>query len=358
MKGMNYRRMLIPAILVAGLLPMSSMAQTDLAVKSVMQAYTLRTTGHADSARTILQGILEKDSTDAMANFEMARLIEGMNPLQVGEAMHYYDAAVKEDPQNSFYRFYRAKAVFLKAFIGMHGDDADVGELIGETGAAFEDVLKTDPECTAALLYLTDIYGVLPADMGGDSAKAVHYAKMLKPSDRFAVAQSEVILSRGEMDEVEFWKSYIAQNGESVNALERLGKAYLMNDDIENAKSCFNKVIEDDPSKQVLLLDLGRKYIYRVMQGGEDKDANLAKVKEYMLQYLESPGTKPVSIQAWCYGVLGRVEMFQGNQEESQKYLQKAQELDTYFSRAMAVPSVDDPPNALTYNYSSFFRPF
>jgi tetratricopeptide (TPR) repeat protein len=351
--------MVIRAFLVAGILVIPVVISAQPTVDRVMEAYTLRTAGQADSAKTILEEILAYDSTHAMANFEMARLLEATSPMQSEVILGYYSRAVAADPQNTHFRFARARSLLLKAYIAMHGDDTEAGrEAIRETCQAFGDVLEKDPACTEALLYLTDIYATLPVELGGDSAKAKYHATMLEQINRFAGAQGEVIMAGEEFDEAAFWEGYLSENGEDPRAMERQGRALLMKDDIAGAEQCFDKVIKSDPTKQILQLDLARGYIYRVMRDTSDNEANLGQAKAYLLAYLDSPVEKPVGVQAWSYGLLSRIEMFLGNKEASEEALQHARELDPNFSRAMAVPSVDDPPDALTYRYGSFFRPF
>ncbi len=345
--------------MLASFLTLPKHGQCQTSYDAAMQAYTLRMQGKSDEAKAILEKSLQQDPGSAVANFEMARLLEAANPLNIEEILHYCDQAVANEPQNVFYAMYRARTLLLKAYIAMHQDDTDeIRRGIDATCAAYQHVLELDPGCTEAMLYLEDIYANLPTDMGGDSAKAETYAMMLAEADPFYGAQGKIILARGEMDVTDYWQNYLSQNGENLLALEFLGRAYLMKDDIAQAESCFDKIIRSDPSRQILVLDLARAHLLRVMQGKGTNDTDLAQARKYFDAYLNSDVEKPVCIEAWCYGFLSRIEMFTENKEASEKYLDKANALCPTFSRAFAVPSIDAPPDALTYSYSSFFTPF
>ena len=74
--------------------------------------------------------------------------------------------------------------------------------------------------------------------------------------------------------------------------------------------------------------------------------------------YLNSDGSKPVIVKAWCYGWLGMIEERQGNTELANKYKAKAEGLMPNYPRYTALPKIDVPPNVLAYEFSSYFSPF
>ena len=194
--------------------------------------------------------------------------------------------------------------------------------------------------------------------MGGNPEEANKLAADLADLDKFAAARAELMLAGDNAAPTEHWTKYMKQNGQSAEAMKLLGKSYLMEDDIEGAEEWFDKVIATYPGNEELYLDLARAHIFRVMQGGESTDQNLENARRYMRQYLDGEFDKPVCTEAWCYGLLSRVEMFMEDKEASEKSLQKANDLCPTFSRAMAVPSSDPDPTDPGYTYSSFFRPF
>ncbi len=327
--------------------------------EEVMEAYELRMKGQADDAKELLLSILKNDSTNAMANFEMARLITATDIMNTEAGLVYIGKAILSDPDNTLYLYYKANALLLKAYIEMErGHNESVHELIEETCAAYENVLSKKPDCIQAFMYLIDIYGSLPAELGGNKEKAESYVKSLSTVDAFYGARGKFVLLQETMKETDYWEKYISENGETDDALELLGKAWLINDNPQNAQKCFDKILAHDPSKTILNLDMARLYIMHVMQRISPAETELPKVKEYIMKYLESAVEKPVSIQAWCYGILSNAEAMLGTKDQADIYLQKARSLYPDFSRAFAIPATEFPPNEMVFVYKSFFKPF
>lgn len=326
----------------------------------IIVAYELRTNGKSDEAKAKLEKIIQQDPTNAMANFEMARLMESYDAMNVDTSIYYCSKAAEHDPENSLYAFSLADMMLLKAYIAMHeeNNEPQVKQLIGEACEAFQHVLDIKPGCKESMMYLIDLYGSLPEEMGGDKGNAEHWVQKLESMDEFYGARGRFILLQEDTSEVGYWNNYISENGESNEVFELLGRAYLMAGDITNAEKCFIKVIDTDSSKQGLILHLARGHIMRIWQGKATEDEVFPLAKQYILKYLADDQEKPVNIESWCYGVLSRIEKGLGNTGQSDEYLEKAKSLNPGFSRAFAIPEVDTPPNETSYSFSSYFRPF
>lgn len=336
----------------------------DYKVESeVNKAFELRTNGEADEAQLILKDFLKENPNNAMANFEMARLLGNDNAKimqNIDSVLYYHNEAILNDQDNSFFEFYSAKMHFLKAYISMMKGDSKENSKLYTSNACdkFQNVLKKDPKCKEAYMYLIDTYGNLPEDMGGDKNKAKEYLPPLEKLDPFYAARAEYIINKDSINEVEYWNEYIAKNGESKDATECLAKAYLMAGDLENAENTINEIVANDPSKSILYLDIARAYGMKLMQSKEINEAYANSSKGYFNKYLDSGVDKPNCITAWTYGALSNVERKTGNQEGSKKYSEKAKSIDPNFSRAFAIPEVEDSPENLGYSYKSFFRPY
>lgn len=326
----------------------------------IIQAYKLRINGKSEEAKTKLEEIIQKDPTSAMAYFEMSRVMTSIDMMNVDTSIYYLNKAAELDPENSLYAFSIANQILLKAYIAMHeeNNEPQVKQIIGEACDAFQHVLDIKPDCKESMMYLIDLYGSLPEQMGGDKDKAKYWVQELESIDKFYGARGRFILLQEDSSETGYWKNYIAENGESNEALELLGRAYLMTGDIGNAENFFNKIIESDPSRQILLLHLARGHIMRMWQRKASEDEAMPLAKEYILKYLSGDQEKPVCVEAWCYGTLSRLEKGLGNTEKSDEYLEKAKSLKPDFSRAFAIPDVETPPNETSYSFSSYFRPF
>lgn len=335
----------------------SSCKESD---KAVLEAYELRIDGKTDQAKELLLNILEEDSTNATAYFELARTLNYMNIMGSEEAYQAIQTALKYDPDNIVYAYYNAKNCFLKAYIAMHQEADNTKDLINDVCNEFVKVLEMKSNYPEALMYLVEIYGMLPEDMGGDKIKAEEYIQKLEKLDKFYGAKARLVLLPEGSDMVKYWKNYIAVNSEDCKALKELGVASLFNDDIDSAKESFTKAIALDKSQNVRLLDLSRFHMMKVMQNKDAAGEELPKSKKYIEQYLASIPEPIVPLKAYALGMLVKIEMFSGNKSESEKLMEEAKALDPYFSRAFGLPSLAmfEPPEKLDHHFGSFFSPY
>jgi tetratricopeptide (TPR) repeat protein len=332
--------------------------------KEVLKAYELRMSGKVDQAKTLLETILAKDSTNAMANYEMARLkhymLTGGGGVKIDDIIISADKAVNYDPKNATYAYYKAISSFLNAFMAMQTGQGDVKSNIAQTCADFEKVLSLKPDYYEATLYLVEIYGMLPQDMGGDSAKAAAYVDKLEKTDSYFGAKAKAALAPENADMVTFWKDLLVSDGKDPELLMEVGRAYLYADDLANAEIYFNDAIKSDPSKSILMLDLARYHMYKVMENKDLAGTELPIAKTILEKYLNSSPEPVIPLKAYAMGALTRCEMFLGNQAEAEKLMEDAKSLDPYFSRASGVPTLllFDPPDQISHHFFSFFRPF
>lgn len=332
--------------------------------KEVLKAFNLRMSGHVDEAKTLLDDILAKDSTNALAWFEKARLqhylLTGGGSMNMDNILTPINKAVKLDPQNVTFAYYKAIASFLNAFMSMQMGTGEVKNKIVETCTQFEKVLSLKPDYYEASLYLVEINGMLPANMGGDSIKAIQYAEKLASQNRYFRAKAKADLAPETNDMVYFWKDQLASDSKNPELLMEIGRAYLYKDDPENAEKYFGKAIESDPSKNILILDLARYHMMKVMQNRELSNSEIPLSKKYLEKYLASVPEPNIPLKAYTLGLLARAEMILGNKEESEKKIEQAKSLDPYFSRASGVPTLllFDPPTQISNHFFSFFKPF
>ena len=214
------------ALILNGTIVCSCSDKTDMAV---LKAYELRIDGKTDQAKELLLTILKKDSTNAAANFELARTLNYMNIMGSEEASAALKSAVKYDPKNIVYAYYNAKDCFLKAYIAMHNDEEKVSNLLNTTCNEFVKVLEMKADYPEALMYLVEIYGMLPEEMGGNKTKAEEYTQKLEKLNKFYGAKARLVLMPEGTDMVEYWNNYIAKNGEDCLSLKELGVAHLYN---------------------------------------------------------------------------------------------------------------------------------
>jgi hypothetical protein len=357
------KKLFLLLILTSGVLVINSFAG-DNSDKEVLNAYELRMNGKVDEAKALLNSILSKDSTNAMAWYEMARINHymfiGSGGTTINDISVAIDKAVANDPTNVTYAYYKAIASFLNAFMAMQTGQGDVKNCIKQTTIQFDKVLDLKPDYYEASLYLVEIYGLLPQDMGGDSANAIDYAYRLGTNSQYFGAKALAVLSPEGTNLVKYWEEFLPENGSDPDFLMEAGKASLLNGDPINAEKYFNIAMLTDPSKNVLILDLARYHIMKVMQSPDLAKTELPLAKTYLASYLQTIPAPVTPLKAYTLGLLARIEMVLGNQDTSDKLTAEAKSMDKYFSRASGVPTLMlfDPPDQICYHYFSFFSPY
>jgi tetratricopeptide (TPR) repeat protein len=332
--------------------------------KKVQAAYWLRMNGKADAAKGLLDSILSEDSTLAMAYYEKARLnhyiLLGRGEVTISDILVPAGKAVQYDPSNVTYAYYKALVTFFNAYFAMQTGQGDPKTYVDEAIKEFEKVLAMKPDYHEAALYLVEFYGLLPADMGGDSAKAVGYAEKLATMDGYYGAKAKAVLATQGTDLVKFWEDLMVLNGKKPDYLMEAGKACLFAANPEKAEQYFNQAIQADPSKNILILDLARYHIFKVMQNDSLAGSELPLAKTYFEKYLNTKPEPVVPLKAYATGWLGQTEMFLGNQTEAEKRIEEAKAMDPYFSRASGIPTLllFDPPDQISHHYFSFFSWF
>ncbi|NQV01171.1 MAG: hypothetical protein HQ542_00865, partial [Bacteroidia bacterium] len=303
-----------------------------------------------------------KDSTTAMAWYELSRvkwyMLTGGGNVSMDEILESIDKATLYDSGNVIYAYAKAMDLFLSAYMAMHKGGDNVTDAVGKTCQEFEHVLVLKPDYSEAMLYLVEIYGLLPQEMGGDSAKAVGYVELLEQTDDFYAAKAKLVLNPG--DEVAFWQDWLSTHDTTPEVLREIGIAYLYQEDIDQTKTYFKQAMLLDSTQNILLLDISRYYMFQVMQNRELADSLLPISAKFINKYLASEPTPVIPLQAYATGMLVKTEMFTGHKEEAEKLMEEAKALDPYFSRASGIPgaSLFEPPDKISHHFTSFFRPF
>ena len=334
-----------------------SFANTDNRVK---EAFELRIEGKTDQAKELLINILKVDSTNAEANFELARTLNYMNLMGSKDADKALKLALKYDPQNIIYAYYNAKNCFLKAYIAMHQGGDNIKTRVNDVCDEFIKVLEMKPDYPEAMMYLVEIYGMLPEEMGGDKVKAEEYTQKLEKLDKFYGAKARLVMMPEGSDMVDYWKNYMIKNGEDCKALKELGVAYLFLDDVDLAEEVFEKAMAMDQSQNIRLLDLARFHMMKVMQNKDAAATEIPKSKEFIEKYQASKPEPIPPLKAFSIGMLVNFEMFSGNNADAEKLMAEAKALDPYFSRAFGIPSlaIFEQPDKLDHHFQSFFSPY
>jgi len=131
-------------------------------------------------------------------------------------------------------------------------------------------------------------------------------------------AKARIAVSPEGTDKVKFWSTQLKSDPGNANILAELCKACLLNEDIDQAILYSSQAIKLDNSKNILLLDLARYHIYKVMQNKDLATTELPRAKEQLKTYLVNKPEPIVPLKAYTLGWLANIEMFSGNKADSE----------------------------------------
>lgn len=335
-------------------------APTDTAQK----AFEMRMSGKADDAKALLDKAISENPQDAAAHYELARTLLHMG---LGKGLEIFDyikqanesieKAVEIDPGNVIYRFFAARVGFMQAYAALQGDEAAASESIGKLNGLCEAILKIKPDYNEARLFLVEINGVLPGNLGADSSKAEMYAGQLEEADPVLGAKARAFLLSEGTDLVEYWQKIVDDNPGNVNALEELGRTCLRTGKGEEGINYLEEVFSADSTRNIVLLDIARYHIMGGMRNAEMR-AELAPLAEEALnRYLATDPVQP--LKAYATGLKSRIK-YETDKEESEKLSEEASTLDPYYSRAFGVPTLDlfVPVGVESHNHRYLFQPY
>ena len=120
----------------------------------IIKAFELRMDGNIEEAQRLLSSIIEKDSTNAMAHFEMARM-SGEDLMK----RKHIEKALTYDSKNLMYRFYKANLQMLEAYKAMKTNNKElIISNINQCTTTLKSILVLKPDCKETLLFLTKLH--------------------------------------------------------------------------------------------------------------------------------------------------------------------------------------------------------
>jgi len=330
-------------------------------------AYELRMSGKLVEARQLLTGALAEDPDYAAGHYELARIFVhaalGDQPRKMDSlltaAQESIDRAVALDSTCAIYPFFAGQLGFVRAFLAMNLGEGDAAQKVASSCESFAAALRLKPDYHAARLHLVELYGLMPAEMGGDRSRAESYmAESVRRDDVCGMKAQSILGEVGIAD----WDALREQHPDDPEVLEELGKAYLREGNLTQAGMCFEEAMAIDSTEVILFLDLGRYHLMHMMEilmseEQEDLPLHLAAAEEAMLRYLDS--NPPVPMKAYALRMLSHVKHGAGDQEEVRRLKDEAKSLDPYHSRATACPSPSlfTPPGAISHEHRYMMRP-
>jgi tetratricopeptide (TPR) repeat protein len=335
--------------------------------KTVQQAHELRLNGQADSAKVLLEQVIAEDSTNAAAWYEIARTKHHMglgNPRElmsgIADIQQTVQNAVDYDPDNVIYQYYKGYIDYFNLYIGIQMGKENVSEDFMKVVESYKSVLVLKPDYHEAKLSLVQLFAMLQSNMGGDSAKAEKYSQELEEADVMFGAKAREIVMPEEANYIEFWQKIKEKQMDNANVYEALGKAYLYNDNIEEATKCFEKAISLNSKKNILYVDLGRYFLMQAMQNPVKLDSLATLIEEAFEIYLNSQPEPINPLKAFVISKLAMIQYRTGDSDEGNRLRDVAKSLDPYYSVAFGTPPeiLFNPPDEISSYHGYFFRPF
>ena len=332
-----------------------------------INAFDLRMAGKLDEAKVILEQSTSHDPSNAMVQYELARVYYHMalgNPQEMEgmfkESQVCIERAIDMAPENVIYHTFAGHVAFMRGYICMYakGDNPAAKEQFENACKAFKSTIRFKPDDKVAMLYLVELYGDLPNDVGGNKAMAGKYAKQLEDVDVVFAAKADSILSSKD---AAYWKEVLKAHPNNAEVLEELGKAYLKTAEVDEAVSCFEEAVKQNPKKAYLFLDLSIFHTYSAMSDTQDKalfGKNVTAGDAAVSRYLNAKPILPM--RAYALGVQSKYKSFSGDKDLGQALYKKAKTLDPYFSKATGCPLSDlfISPEEISKNHRYLMRPF
>ena len=336
--------------------------------ESARAAYELRMNGEILYASAMLQKLTNLRKTEGgLVQYEMARTKEhqgngGAEWINADQIIGSSKWAVSEDPQNLLFTYYDAQCRFGKAYVSIMQEGKTAGEDINMAVESLEKVLELDPDFHEVRVQLVEIYGQLPEDLAGDKEMAEMHASYLEDKDLyFGMLAREAMLTEND-SRIDYWKEESNKQMNDTRIAVKLGKAYLLDGNIEEARPLFESAIKEDPIYNILLLHIARYHMYQVMWDQGKAEEELPFAETAIRQYLDSEPEPIAPLRAWAIGKLAMFKRFSGETEESNRLIEEAMVLDPSFSKASGLPGLGlyVPPGEIYRSgyYESFLRPF
>jgi tetratricopeptide (TPR) repeat protein len=360
-------RLLLFFVMLGGIVCLSVYATSCTLIQAedkVTEAYELRMNGHADTAVILLSQIIVDDPENAKAYYELARakqhMMLGGSRYEISEIIDNASKANELNPENISYAYFMAHAKFLDLYIDVMRGNEEISDKLKVSFASFGKVLEIDECNSSVLVTLTEINSMLPPAIGGSRDEAIKYAGKLGGCDPVVALKAYAFLLPEDGNLLTYWQDAYESYEADALISEELGRAYLLEGDLENGRKYIEEAISFNSDNTALYIDLGRAYMMKAMET-QDKMLGEEAVEVYQ-QYLDHNEDAPAPIKAYVYRMMGlTTKRIIGNDALADDYMKKQEELDPFCSRAFGAPALglftspdDLPPMAGGY----YSRPF
>ena len=300
----------------------------------VSEAFELRIRADYDLAEQTLESELKERPASGKAWFELARLefyLAGRTQ-DMTSAQEAIGKAVEFNPKSGVYHQWAARIAMYRGILMAHEQDMPaMAEQFGIAIQSAKEAVAIDPENHAARRLLVSLYGNNPPDLGGDVLLAEEQVEALEENSPIDGAAGRCEFSyKGKPDQkLEVWTKIAEEYNSDSRFHENLAKEYAQSGDTAKATEHADRAIELNPSSAHVLMELAR--IFALNRAANDAE-------QFANRYLNYEPAGPVSLRAWTWSALGKIQQMKGDTEAGATSGQKAAELDSQFWSTMTPP--------------------
>jgi tetratricopeptide (TPR) repeat protein len=271
-----------------------------LAIPSLLAAQApeqLFRDGKYDEARAAFQAVLAKDKNDANALYYMGRIANAQG--KSGEAVDWFEKAVKRNDQSALYHYWLGNAL---------GDEAQKASKIRQpflarrVKAEFERAVQLDPKSIDAREGLIEFYSIAPGFMGGSMDKAREQANEIVKLDPMRghlglarVAERSKDLATAERE----YKALIDALPDSATGYYVLGSFYRGQSRWDEAFAIYERLMERMPAQMAVHLT----WAGTAAQSGKHLERGEREAKFY----IENSKNEPIASRSNAHWRLGQI---------------------------------------------------
>jgi tetratricopeptide (TPR) repeat protein len=202
-----------------------------------------------DEARAAFEAQLAKNKNDANALYYMGRIADAQD--KSGQAVDWFEKAVKRDESNALYHFWLGSAL---------GDEAQNANKIRQpflarrVKGAFERAVQLDPKMIQPREGLVDFYSIAPGIMGGsmDAAKAQAAEMVQLNAYRGHLAFARIALRQKDVaGEEAAYKAAIAAAPDTTGAQYNLAAFYRRHSRWDDAFATYERLMQAHPDEVI-----------------------------------------------------------------------------------------------------------
>ena len=332
--------------------------------EKLLHVYELRMKGRTKQAFTAIRNLEKEGGFNPLVPYEKSRIKR--TRFLAGEPGESYESILRTsvipvhmDRYNLSFCYFDADCANWAGHGMMEkGDSLTARRYFLRAIERYETCLHLDPNCQVARLSLVQLYARLPLFLGGDMEHAVQHRTILEEAGPLEGALAASMCLEDPARKMAIWLDLLAKYPNDPLVNHETGKACLLSGDPWEAEEYYRKVVEDDPSRKLLLLDLARANLEATDRLGRVPGEQILRAEACIQEVLESEPVQPV--KAWCFSQLARCMDMRGKRGEAEALRKEAKQADELYVKGnRPAPSIlYNTPGEFSLETYNYFDPF